>query len=272
MVMIWNIFNYQSGSGSLDSIQCCCFFDGDSALLVEVSISLILVKASLLDEESYEAKDSQGGHSEADSVVPWEASILLDSRGSRLSDSLEEHSTVFVSLVRPILVLVEVMLILILANSGTIRVSLVPLPEVVVTAMLLGLVLLLSVTLLLFGLVALRVSLVLLGLIVLGRSLILSCLILLAILSLVLFGVVLPVRRLVHLSVAVMLTDLLFVVLPLLVFLFVVVLLVVVLFIVPLSELLSQIKSNLGLHGLKLIALELGPQVERDLRPQLGVV
>jgi len=268
--MIWNIFNYLSWSCHLCSMHSLGF-----ALIVEVAIILVLVKAGLLDEESYKAKDSQASHSEADSVVPWEASILLDSRGSRLSDSLEEHSTVFVSLVRPILVLVEVMLILILANSGTVRVGLVPLTKVVVTAMLLGLVLLLSVTLLLFGLVALRVSLILLGLIVLGLSLILSGLIVLAVVSLVLSGVILRLRRLVHLSVAVMLPDLLFVVLPLLVilaFLFVVVVFVLVVVLVPLSELLSQIKGNLGLHGLKLIALEFGPQVQRDLRPQLGIV
>ena len=174
----------------------CCFFDDARALLVEVPISLILVKAGLLDEESYEAKYSQGGHSETDSVVPWEASILLDSRGSRPRNSLEEHSAVFVSLVGPILVLVEVMLILILAISGTVRVGLVPLTEVIVTTMLLGLVLLLSVTLLVFSLVALRVSLVLLGLIVLCRSLVLSGLIVLAILSLILLGLILRLRSL----------------------------------------------------------------------------
>jgi hypothetical protein len=55
---------------------------------MEVLISLFLFKAGLLDEETDEANDSQASHSEADSVVPWEASILLDSRGSRLRDSL----------------------------------------------------------------------------------------------------------------------------------------------------------------------------------------
>ena len=73
---------------------------------MEVLINLFLVKAGLLDEETDEADDSQAGHSEANSVVPWEASILLNRRGSRLCDSLEEDCTVFVSLVGPILVLV----------------------------------------------------------------------------------------------------------------------------------------------------------------------
>jgi hypothetical protein len=215
---------------------------------VEVPIILILFKAALLDEECDEAKDSQAGHSEADSVVPWEASILLDSRGSRLSGSLEEHSTVFVSLVGRILLLVVVNLLLILANYGAFRVSLVPLTEVVVIAILFGLIELLCSALLIFGIIALR-------------------------LSLVLSGLILRLRRLFRPSVAVLLTDLLIVVLPLLVLLFVVVVLIVfVVVFLPLSELLSKIKGNLGLHGLKLIALELGPQVERDLRPQLGIV
>ena len=216
---------------------------------MEVPIILILVKAGLLDEECDEAKDSQAGHSEADSVVPWEASILLDSRGSRLSGSLEEHSTVFVSLVGRILLLAVVNLLLILANYGAFRVSLVPLTEVVVIAILFGLIELLCSALLIFGIIALR-------------------------LSLVLSGLILRLRRLFRPSVAVLLTDLLIVVLPLLAFLFVVVVLIVFVVVVflPLSELLSKIKGNLGLHGLKLIALELGPQVERDLRPQLGIV
>jgi hypothetical protein len=228
---------------------------------VEVLINLILVKAGLLDEESDEANYSQAGHSEANSVVPWEASILLDSRGSRLRDSLKEDCTVFVSLVGPILKLVEVLLILVLTNSGAVRVGLILLTEVVVITMLLGIIALLSVTLILFGLVALRVSLILLGLIVF------------AVVSLVLSGLVLSMRRvlLVLSSVAIVLTDLLFVVLLLLVataFLFVV---LVVVFL-PLSELLSQINGNLSLHGLQLIALELGPQVQSDLRLQLGIV
>jgi hypothetical protein len=228
---------------------------------VEVLINLILFKAGLLDEETDEANNSQAGHGEANSVVPWQACILLDSRGSRVGDSLEEDCTVFASLVGPILVLVEVMLVLVLTNSGAVRVGLILLTEVVVITMLLGLIALLSVTLILFGLVSLRVSLILLGLIVF------------AVVSLVLSGLVLPMRRvlLVQPSVTIVLADLLFVVLLLLVataFLFVVLIVVFL----PLSELLSQIHGNLTLHGLQLIALELGPQVQSDLRLQLGIV
>ena len=239
---------------------------------MEVLINLILFKAGLLDEETDEANDSQADHSKADSVVPWEASVLLDSRGTRICDSLEEDCTVFVSLVGPILVLIEVMLVLVLSNSGALGVGLILITEVVVTAMLLGLIALLSMTFILFGLVALRVSLILLGPIVLRPSLIPSGLIVFAAVSLVPSGLILPMRRvlLVQPSVAIVLADLLFVVLLLLVataFLFV----VVVVFL-PLSELLSQIHGNLSLHGLKFIALELGPQVQSDLRLQLGIV
>lgn len=213
---------------------------------MEVLISLFLFKAGLLDEETDEANDSQASHSEANSVVPWEASILLNSRGSRLRDSLEEDCTVFVSLVGLVLVLIEVMLVLILSNYGALGVGLIILAEVVVTAMLLGLI-------------ALRVSLIPSGLIVF------------AVVSLVLSGLVLPMRPvlLVQPSITIVLTDLLFVVLLLLV---VMAFLLVVFVFVPLSELLSQIHGNLSLHCLKFIALELGPQVKSDLRLQLGIV
>jgi hypothetical protein len=226
---------------------------------VKVLINLVLVKAGLLDEETDEANDSQADHSEADSVVPWEASILLDSRGSRLLECLEEDCTVFFSLVGPILVLVEVMLVLVLTTSGAVRVDLSLFSEVIVSAMLLGLV-------------ALRVSLIPSGLIVFAVvSLVLSGLIVFVVVSLVLSGLVLPMRRvlLVQPSVAIVLTDLLFVVLLLLV---VMAFLFVVFVFVPLSELLSQIHGNLSLHGLQLIALELGSQVQSDLRLQLCIV
>ncbi len=239
--MIWNTFNNLNGRWHLVSNHSCAL-----SLLVEVLINLVLFIAGLLDEESNEANDSQASHSEADSVVPWEASFLLDIRGSWLHDSLEEDSTVFVSLVGPILVLIEVFLILILTNSGALRVSLIPLSEVAVPAILLGLIELLSVTLILPGLVALRVSLIPLSLIMLGLSLVLFGFIVFADMSLVLSGLVLPMSPLllVQLSVAVMLTDHLPVVFLLLLVAMLLLLLVAMAFlfvVVPLSELLSQI-------------------------------
>ena len=172
---------------------------------MEVLIILILAIASLLGEESDKAHDSQAGNSEADSVVPEEASILLDSRGSRVRGSLEEDCTVSVSLVRRILELVEVKLVLILTNHRALRVGLILLTEIFVTVSLVAL------------------------------SHILNVFILIPVVSLVVSG------------------------------------LVVLIFVHP-SELLSEIKSNLSLQGLKFIALELGPQVKGDLRLQLGIV